>query len=234
MIKALLQPKWLIASVVVVALAGLFIYLAFWQLDRREARITENILASSNLAMPVVGIEEALTWDPSAESEYRRVEIDGQWRTSEEVLIRSQVNLGVAGFHVITPYDFGGGAVLVNRGWVPLNMDSTPVDAAPLDGPITGWLRMTQERRWLGPEDPPGVADVLSRVDIDRIQQQVGVPLAPFYLVQEVEDGGQLPVPIDLPEFEDEGPHLAYAIQWFGFTVVGLVGFFFLVRRKAV
>ena len=37
---------------------------------------------------------------------------------------------------------------------------------------------------------------------------------------------------MDPPEFDDEGPHLAYAIQWFSFLVIGLVGFGFLMRRS--
>ncbi len=46
------------------------------------------------------------------------------------------------------------------------------------------------------------------------------------------EGSEELPIPVDLPDFDDEGPHLAYAIQWFGFALVGLVGFYFLVRNK--
>jgi cytochrome oxidase assembly protein ShyY1 len=46
------------------------------------------------------------------------------------------------------------------------------------------------------------------------------------------EEGSELPVPVDPPDFTNEGPHLAYAIQWFGFAAVTLVGFYFLIRRK--
>jgi cytochrome oxidase assembly protein ShyY1 len=33
------------------------------------------------------------------------------------------------------------------------------------------------------------------------------------------------------PEFSDEGSHLAYAIQWFGFTLTGVIGYWFLIRK---
>ena len=46
------------------------------------------------------------------------------------------------------------------------------------------------------------------------------------------EQGNELPIPVDPPVFDDEGPHLAYAIQWFSFLVIGLVGFGFLMRRS--
>ena len=43
---------------------------------------------------------------------------------------------------------------------------------------------------------------------------------------------GDLPVVLPPPEL-DEGPHLSYAIQWFLFTLVALVGFPILIVRLA-
>ena len=232
MLSALRQPKWIFATVFVIVLACLFIYLGFWQLDRHRSRIAANEVAAAQLSAPPVPLEQILA-DPEDSIEYRRVTVVGDWRVDQEVLIRSQVHLGQAGFHVITPYVFDGAAVLINRGWVPLTMDTTPVDPAPEHGQVQGWIQSSQERGWLGPEDGPGDLTVFSRVDIDRIQQQVSGDLVNFYLVLDVPDEGQLPAPIDLPELDDNGPHLAYAIQWFGFAAVGLVGFFFLARKRA-
>ena len=58
------------------------------------------------------------------------------------------------------------------------------------------------------------------------------MPLAllPVYIV--ADEGGQpLPIPVARPDVADEGPHMLYAIEWFSFTLIGLVGYFFLVRR---
>jgi cytochrome oxidase assembly protein ShyY1 len=41
---------------------------------------------------------------------------------------------------------------------------------------------------------------------------------------------GSLPIPVPLPALS-EGPHLSYAIQWFSFAVVALVGALILLRR---
>jgi surfeit locus 1 family protein len=160
----------------------------------------------------------------------------GVFDPGNEVLIRSQINLGTAGFHVITPLVVGEGeAVLVNRGWVPLVLDETPVeDAPPAAGEVTveGWVDLSQTRGALGPSDPEeGKLVSMSRVDIDRIAAQTPYDLAPVYLVETGGDGNQLPLPAPVPSFDDNGPHLAYAIQWFGFAVVGLVGYGFLARR---
>jgi surfeit locus 1 family protein len=71
----------------------------------------------------------------------------------------------------------------------------------------------------------------LSRVDIARIQRQVPYELAPVYVLLVGEQGEELPVPVKPPTFDDEGPHLGYAIQWFSFAIIGLVGYVALLRR---
>jgi surfeit locus 1 family protein len=236
MTTALRQPRWLIAGLVVLLLAGLFIRLGIWQLDRLEQKREENAVGQERLAMETVPLEQLLdeAGGDLASIEYRRAGVTGTFDPENEVLIRSQVEQGQAGFHVITPLlTEDGDAILVNRGWVPLTMDRPPVDATPEAGMVSqqGWAHLTQTRPALGPVDPPGHADVLNRVDIERIEEQTGYELAPIYLVAAGEGGDALPIALDLPTF-DEGPHLAYAIQWFGFAAVGLIGFYFLFRRK--
>lgn len=235
--SALRQPKWVVTGIVVVLLAGLFVRLGFWQLSRLEERRTANEIAGARLSANPVPFDELLVEaDGDLTSlEHRRATVTGEWDPAEEILIRSQVELGTAGFHVITPLvKEDGVAVLVNRGWVPLTMDTPPiVDAAPPSdaGQIEGWIHLTETRPPLGAEEPDGDHDVFNRVDLDRIATQLPYEVTPVYLVMAGE-GDQLPIPVDPPDFEDEGPHLAYAIQWFGFALVGLVGFYFLARRK--
>ncbi|HEX6220326.1 MAG TPA: SURF1 family protein [Acidimicrobiia bacterium] len=231
------QPKWIVAGVVVALAAALFVRLGFWQLSRLEDRRLANEITESRLAADPVPLNQLLgVEDDDLDSlEYRRATAVGEWDVTEEVLIRSQVELGNAGFHVITPLVVADGtAVLVNRGWVPLTLDDVPVEeASPPTGLVEtgGWVHLTETRPPLGPEEPEGDLDVFNRVDIGRIGSQMPYPIAPVYLVAAGE-GDQLPIPVDPPDFSDEGPHLAYAIQWFGFAIVGLVGFYFLARRK--
>ena len=74
-----------------------------------------------------------------------------------------------------------------------------PVSAArPPDGTVTvsGWVRPTQTRGALGPSDPDeGRLVTMSRVDIDRIQQQVPYELEPVYLSLLDDLDGDLPIP---------------------------------------
>lgn len=222
----------LLLTALVLVLAAGFTRLGFWQLDRHQQRLESNETALARLDQP------ALTdlGSVGEESRYRMAKISGTFDADQELLIRSQVYRGAAGFHVITPLILSSGdAVLVNRGWVPLVLDTVPVAEAPPpagETVVEGWVELSRQRPSFGPTDPmEGRLDVMSRVDVPRIQQQMEVNLAPVYVVM-VGAGGALPEPLGLPSFDDEGPHLGYAIQWFGFAAIVLIGYFFLMRRR--
>ena len=236
----LLTPRWLVAHVVVVSLAVLFVSLGFWQLRRLDERQLDNTVGESRFAAEAddLGVLLDSAGEDRDSLEFRRATATGVFQAADEVLIRSQVHQGLAGFHVITPLlGEGGTAVLVNRGWVPLDVDEVPAAAVPPpEGSVTvtGWIRPSQTRGALGPRDPEeGRLVTLSRVDIDRIQEQVPYELEPVYLSLLDDLDGDLPIAAPAPSFDDEGPHLAYAIQWFSFAVIGLIGYFFLMRRAA-
>ncbi|HEX6946081.1 MAG TPA: SURF1 family protein [Acidimicrobiia bacterium] len=220
-------------------LAVAFVLLGFWQLDRHSQVRDANDEGRRRLAGEPVSLEEALdAADGDYESiRYTRVAVTGVYAPDDEVLIRSRVHptLG-AGFHVVTPLILeDGSAVLVNRGWVPLDMDTPPVaEAAPEPGEltVTGWVEPTQVRSAFGPADPAeGRLQRMNRIDVPRIARQLDYPVAPVYLVAEGVGEG-LPEPVPPPTFDDLGPHLSYAIQWFAFAVIGLVGYGFLMRNR--
>lgn len=219
-------------------LAVVFILLGVWQLNRLNMRQVDNAVGELQSSEPPTDLDLLLNESGGdyGQIEYRNAIAIGAFDSDNEVLVRSQVYRGTAGFHVITPLVIENGtSVLVNRGWVPLSMDTVPVPAipVPLAGQVEGWVHQTQMRPSFGPEDPSdGHLIVVSRVDIDRIQEQVEYELQPVYLVMTHPDGEDLPVLLAAPDFSDEGPHLAYALQWFGFAIVLVVGYFFFVRSR--
>jgi len=237
-VRWLLSPRWVVAHVVVIVVAIVFVNLGFWQLRRLDERRTANAVGESRFESEPTGLDVLLgaVGSDLDSLEFHRAVATGSFQPEHEVLIRSQVHQGVAGFHVITPLlTESGRAVLVNRGWVPLGLDQVPVtEAPPPDGLVTveGWVHPTQLRPALGPQDPgEGRLVTMSRVDIARIQEQVPFHLEPVYLVllgEQVEGRPVLPTP---PTFDDEGSHLAYAIQWFGFALIGVVGYLAIIRR---
>lgn len=235
----LLAPRWLVAHVVVLILAIVFVNLGFWQLRRLEERRLANTVGESRFeAEPVdIGTIIEAAGDDEESLEYRRATATGMFRPEDEVLIRSQVHQGAAGFHVITPLvGEDGSATLIDRGWIPLVLDGVPVtEAPPPTGTVTveGWVRLTQVRGSFGPADPAeGRLVTMSRVDIGRIEQQLAYDVDPVYLSTVDIPVDELPVPPPPPTFDDEGSHLPYAVQWFSFALIGLVGYFFLIRRS--
>jgi surfeit locus 1 family protein len=221
----------------VAVLVTTFVVLGFWQLRRLEERRLTNMVVAARLGADVEELEVLLgaVGEDFESLRYRPVSVTGEYQPQAEVLVRSQVHRGVAGYHVITPLEYSpGAAVLINRGWVPLEMDQVPLAAAPPpagEATVVGMALPTQPRPPLGPAEPEGeVLTVVARVDISRLAQQMPWELAPIYLIDTAREA-ELPIPPSPPDFSDEGPHLAYAVQWFSFAVIGLVGYVLLVGR---
>ena len=230
-------PRWIVALLVVAAVTTVFIGLGRWQLNRHSEVQLDNAIRSTRLAEEPIPLGQMLAaaGDSIDSLEYRRATVDGEFLPGEEFLVRNQVENGSAGFHVVTPFIFEGGTILVNRGWVPLAFDRVPVVDAPpraLTGPIDVILRSSQERPAVGRVEPDGHLDVVNRIDVDRLSRQID-GLIPVWGQLAVDDDRSLPIPVSIPEFDDNGPHLAYAIQWFLFALITVVGSAFLIRSSA-
>lgn len=231
--SVLASLRWWVAHLLVLCLAVAFVTLGFWQLGRWQDRKLENLILTARLTAEPEPLEQliAAVGSDTASLEFSRATVRGEFQPASEVLVRSQVNDGVAGFHVITPLVLPTGkAVMVNRGWVPLEMDSVPSLAMAPNGEVevSGWLRLSEERTT--PGGTPDESRTVTRVDVPALSADLPWTVVPLYLVQEGVDG-TLPVPIPEPALDDEGPHLAYAIQWFAFAAIGVVGYVFLLRR---
>jgi cytochrome oxidase assembly protein ShyY1 len=116
---------------------------------------------------------------------------------------------------------------------VPFRYQRAPVaDAAPPDGPLTiqGFL-LPRERAGSARPDANGV---VGRPSPEGLRARLGTavyPLAIQLTDQDEPQPGDLPVPIGWPELS-EGPHLSYAIQWFSFAAIAVVGAVVLLRRE--
>jgi surfeit locus 1 family protein len=238
MYSFLRAPRWIGALIVVATIVVSFVSLGNWQLSRhREVRLDNEVFSSRLTDVPIdLDLMLASVGSSTDSLEYRRATTFGSFDPESEVLVRNQVNNGAAGFHVITPFRFDGGTILVNRGWVPLELDTPPIVAAPPpagDIEVELVLRESQPIPRFGRVEPDGELTVINRVDLDRLGQQFA-DLAPVWALLGGTQDQQLPVPIDLPTFDDDGPHLAYAAQWYLFATIAVVGSALLIRSTAV
>ena len=240
-----LRPRWVLSHLFVVVLVVVMVNLGFWQLRRLDERRERNRLVETRTSAPVQPVDEVVDpGDPPSvgdEVAYRRVRAEGTYATDEEVLVRGRSLDGAPGSWVLTPLLLDdGSALVVNRGWVPNSggLQEVPESARAPSGSVsvTGLLRATETRSGLGPRDPAtGELTTLARVDLGRLADQVEPELLPVWLQltgQRPPPGRQAPRPVPPPAL-DEGPHLGYAVQWFSFTAIALIGYPLVLRRVA-
>ncbi len=240
-----LKPKWILSHLFVLALVVTMVNLGFWQLRRLDEKKDRNRRITSRLTEPVRPIDQVLSTKSSfgdADStEFRRVTAAGRFRADQELLVRSRSLEGSPGSWVMTPLVMADGeAVVVNRGWIANEgrFDSVPRPYRAPSGmvTVTGLIRTSETRGRFGPKDPPsGRLQNLARADVARFQKQVPERLLPAWVQLQKETprpGGRVPRPLPSPELT-EGPHLSYAIQWFIFSAIGVVGYPLILRRRA-
>ena len=240
MLGTLLRPRWLAAHLVIALIAVAFVNLGLWQLRRLDERKSFNAAVAGRVEAqprPLDVVLAELGNDPQ-QLTYQPVEVSGTYLADDEVLLTPRNDDGLAGHHVLTPLLLDDQtAVLVDRGWVPFALDRPPVaEAAPPAGPVrvSGLLVPTTTAGRFGSVSQAGDrVEFLSAPDVDRLQPQVDVTLQPFSILlrEQAPAGGELPRTPPLPDLT-EGPHLSYALQWFLFTLVGLVGYPLWVRRR--
>ncbi|MDP8978710.1 MAG: SURF1 family protein, partial [Actinomycetota bacterium] len=165
-----------------------------------------------------------------------RATVTGTYDTGAEVLLTARSRDGQPGHHVLTPLVTGDGrAVIIDRGWVPYRVPGPPVrPAAPPGGPVTvhGVVFTPTSTDQYG-RAASGRLEFVSEVDLDRLAGASPAPLAPVYVQLRRQSPPQprpYPVPSRLPPVT-EGPHLAYAGQWFLFAAVVVVGYPLLLAR---
>lgn len=244
MYRFLLKPRWILSHVLVLALVIVLVNLGFWQLHRLDQKRDFNALVESRTELPAEPVADVLAASAGfADADavvYRAVTAEGTYVPDEEVIVRSRSYQGESGAWLLTPLRLDDGtAVLVNRGWVPIQagLDREPEWAPPAGAVrVEGLLVATQTKGRFGATDPEGERlETVARMDVSRIQQQVDEDLIPAVLqldTQNPAQPGDFPVAIGAPELS-EGPHLNYAGQWFIFATIAAVGYPLMLRRIA-
>jgi surfeit locus 1 family protein len=208
--------------------AAVCIRLGVWQLDRLDQRRTINTLAEARLSLPVI---ELPTEHDSDSLRYRKALADGVFDFEREIVVVARSRSGVPAVHVVTPLRFhSGGAVLVERG-IALSPDARTVDLNALvesdTARVTGVLVSLEG----GESDGAGWPRYVRGVNPTELQDEYPYPLFPLVLRRTVKSSSAPAdlTPVPLPELTN-GPHLSYAVQWFSFAAIAIVGSWFLSR----
>jgi len=223
-----------IATFTLICLLAVFIAAGLWQLDRAGQK--HDLIAAFTAGSVVDTVAKPVADAEAADYRFRRFELSGHFDPQRHILLDNIVMAGRNGYQVLTPFYTGNETVMVNRGWVPANVDrrilpevdiddserrivgilnTLPVPGMRIDAPqefFTSW-----PRRMLYP----------TRTDLSKALNLT----LPDY---------QLQLEAGLPGgFERDwqpvgvGPnkHYGYAFQWFAFAVVALIFYVILNLR---
>jgi surfeit locus 1 family protein len=206
--------------------------LGFWQLDRLEQKQERNAAAHARAAQPHVRLGSAAR--DTAGMIFRRAIVTGVYDDAHTIIVAGRSFRGTPGVYVLTPLRVGGSAVFINRGFTP-SADAAHVDIAKLREPAPDSLEGLI--MYLGQDENPVARDrafkrIWYRPSIAQLRAQSPYPVA-SYVVQLLPAPGAPESPTRLPAPAlDEGPHLGYAIQWFSFALIFVIGWAVLVFRK--
>lgn len=225
---AMPSPKRLFALLIPLACAVAFVKLGFWQLERGRERAAINDGLAARLTQAPVRFAE-LAADTGAQR-WQRVTLSGRFRYDLEQVQAARTNAGSPGVHLLTPFEQATPSplVVVSRGWV------YSADAATAQ--LERWRERVGETVEIagyvlplpdsGAPAPTNTALPLRVVHRSSLEQRLGQPIAPVLVVMTSDSIARIdsvPRRLAMPLI-DPGPHRSYAIQWFAFATIAVVG----------
>lgn len=215
-----------IPTLVYLCLLPVLIALGTWQLDRSEQKRAFLEAQEQAVATEMLHLTTAIENNTEA-LRYRRAKVVGHYDVAHQFLIDNQISDGKPGYFVLTPFILVGEtkAVLVNRGWIPLNQDRSIVpdlQIAKTEATITGRINNFPSVgiKLAGAEIPAeGWPSIVQVVDSNVLAKKVGYPLFQFQieLAKELPDGYKREWHISTIMQPEQ--HTAYAIQWFALAL---------------
>ncbi len=224
--------------VIALAAAALFVRLGVWQLQRLGERRALNAEISARLAAPPIDLSALRGAADLPDSfRFRAAVARGTFDFTREIVLTGRGYRGTPGVYLVTPLRLADDeAVLVERGWVFSPDGRTVEDPGALREPDTtevrGVLLAPGTVRGTQPSDTTWPR-YLRVIELQRLAPHYPYRLLPLVLRRTV-GGSYLPDgmhPAPRPEI-NSGPHLSYAIQWFAFAVIAVVGSVLLYHRS--
>jgi surfeit locus 1 family protein len=231
-----MKPRTAIGALLVLAVAATCVRLGFWQLARLEEKRAANASLAAAMSAPPI-----LVSGPTKESVVnRRVSVRGSYDESIYVVLVARAHDGAPGVELVTPLVIEGEstAVLVDRGWIYAADAATAAPRTVAEPGVHDVVGIAESMRHGAGGAPlrvtpdSGVVYSARWLDLDSLQARVPWRLLPFALRQ-LPGPGVPDRPLRRPpQPMSEFTHVSYAIQWFLFAAILLVGSIFLARSR--
>ncbi|MFA5982697.1 MAG: SURF1 family protein [Methylococcaceae bacterium] len=210
-----------------------------WQLARSEQKRVFLDIETQRSNSKSLDLSELLT-ENLTDLKYKTITLEGHYDQAHQFFLDNQISDAKAGYFVLTPFIIEGLniAILVNRGWLPLNLDRTKlpeIGMVNLNQSISGRINsfpsvgMKLANVEIPTDNWPSVVQV---VNTGILSKKLGYTLFQYQLEldPELPNGFKrvwLKSRIMSPE-----QHLAYAIQWFGLALTLTIIFLVLNTKK--
>ncbi|MFM8236710.1 MAG: SURF1 family protein [Actinomycetota bacterium] len=228
--RELLRPRWIAGHLLAVFMTALFVTLGFWQLSRNQEKRDETRAREAAFVAPAPPLGRT---SPASGT---RVEARGTYDPDGGVVLRDRMRGERIGADVLTPLRLADGtAILVDRGWVATPAVAATRAAAPPTGPVVVRGPFRGSRPLRAGDTVRRVDGLLTvpRVDTERLGRDLPYALRPGW----IEAQAQAPAPasgvpaLPRPEPPDQVNHLHYAIQWFAFALIPVIGWPIVLMR---
>ena len=206
-------------------LAAGFGALGVWQVERLGWKRQLIRTVESRQEAPPIAAPAWSAWKPG--DAYRRVTVKGVFLHEREIPVLAVTEAG-PGWWIMTPLRTSRGDILINRGFVPVELKSPPRRAdGQIRGPVrvTGLLRSSEPGGAFLRANAPTEGRWYSR-DVRAMARAGGLggSVAPYFI-----DADATPNPGGYPEggqtvVRFRNSHLEYALTWMGLCGLSLGG----------
>jgi surfeit locus 1 family protein len=214
--------------------------LGLWQLDRAEQKLQIQARLDERRALPPLqgdALPTSAGEVPAAQD--RAALLRGRWLPEHTVYLDNRQIEGRPGFYPVTPLQLAdGSAVLVQRGWLPRDLQertriapyTTPAGEVQIQGRIAPQVPRLYEF------DAVASGPIRQNLDLGDFARETRLVLRPWVLIQDDMAGSppdgllrQWPAPAT-----GVAKHHGYAFQWFALSalVIGLYVWFQLIRPR--
>jgi len=230
-----MKIRWLPALLILIVVA-VTVRLGFWQRDRAHQKeaLQAHITQFENAPAEPIGSAPLALKD----IEFHRVRVRGSFVADKVVYLDNRPYNDQPGFYVVMPFKLAdGGYVLVNRGWLPRNINDRTVIAPYVTPPgqieIEGIARADATRAFeLGQGGSAPHQSIRQNLDLGAYAAETGLPLQPFVIQQLSDDGDKLVRDWPAPDTDVERNY-GYMLQWWGMAIAALTFGLYAARRAA-
>lgn len=223
--------RWVAMGVLVTVLIVTFVQLGQWQLRRLDERRDRNETVSAHENEPVRPYQEVMGDTIEDDDQWYRVTATGVFQPAQ-FQVRYRSLDGAYGSEVVGVLATDrGDLLLVNRGFLtrqPGHPDGEMPAVMSGTVTVTGFVRRNErgDENAMVPHE-----NQVRLISSEALGEALDAPLLNGYvsLIESnpTDTSGLTPLP--KPDL-DEGSHFSYALQWFSFSLIAVVGLVVLIR----